>query len=258
MKAGPGKYCLVLSAFLLATACKKDPTSEEFIVRFWNLDLKASNMVPAVTGKGDHAVCLLYLSDNKDLYYDLYFDSLGPAELPGQIAIFAGSPTVNGTQILAFPNVNYTGVKSKGKLRLTQSQADSLSTLSTYLTVVSKSSPAGLVRGQLDKKIVFAADVALTGTTAAAGTAILRATEDNILHYNLKVTGVAGDDQLQAAHIHKGTEISLVLATVDTAYNRPMSATITAAYLTTLNNDALQVDVHSKNFVNGLLKGIIR
>ncbi|WP_295124926.1 CHRD domain-containing protein [uncultured Chitinophaga sp.] len=259
------KYCLVLPALLLLASCKKDPASEEFIEKFWNVDLNTRNVVPGLPGRTGHAACLLYLTDNRDLYYDVYFDTLDAAETIGEIALFTGAPSANGTPLVTLGAGVSSANKTKGKVRLDTTQINALNRQPVYLSIASKSAPAGFVRGQLGKKIIYAADVNLSGagvtppvTTPASGSVFLRVTEDNVLHYYLQVTGLPADDQLTAAHIHKGTDLSLVLATVDTAYNKPMTTQITAAYLTSLQSDALQVDVHSQNFVNGLLNGILR
>lgn len=256
--------CMLLAAYCLS-GCKKTQHSDEFVLKFWNVRLAGTNIVPATPGNGAAAYATLYLRDDYRLYYDIYFDSLaGPA--PDVVEIRMGGPLQNGdAAVLQLPGA-FNGAKMKGDVAVPKEMADSILNNAGYLLIASKAAPGGLVRGQLDKKIIFAKDVALTGaqvlppvTTPATAKIYLRITDDNTLFYAIDVSGLPGNDQLQETHIHNASgSVLLKLASGVADYGTQGSTTVTGDPLRALQQDPLYLDIHSTLAPDGLLRGALR
>jgi hypothetical protein len=262
-----GGICLSILIF----SCKKNfTTSDTFIIKQWNVALSASYTIPANAGRTDHAVSLLYLMDNNQLYYDIYFDvAPNNGDTPTAVKLYTGAAAENGTLLLDLKNAAFSGNKVKGSIQLNQATANGLlvSGLSFYMVIGSTQITNGLVRGQVDNPEVYAADLNLAPysssvNTTATGTAYLRIVSGSTiaLSSQIVVNGVPANDVLTAAHIHKTSDGSTVLALANSAadFNKAISTTLTSALSASLQADNLFLDVHSQLYPNGLLKATIR
>ncbi len=146
------KNILVVVIMLSLISCKKDVfKSDIFIKKEWKIDLTTTNVIPAISGGTDHAVAILYLMDNKQLSYNVYFDK--PFE-NGDNAIsaklYTGSPTENGTLLLDLKNGSFNAQREiNGILNLDDVIIQKLQNESVYMQVTSSQKTDGLVRGQL-------------------------------------------------------------------------------------------------------------
>lgn len=258
-------FCMLILACSLV-GCKKDPESDLFVKKLWNIQMKGINVVPATPGNGASASALLYLRDDYQLYYDIYFDSLPAGITPDGIDIRIGGPVENNAAALLTITGTFTGNKLKGNMAMPKEVADSLMKTSAYMTITSKSAPGGLVRGQLDKKVSWTMDVNLTpgqvvpaANNSASARLSMRLMEDNTLFYAIDVNGIPSGDVLKEAHIHTPVGASLLKLTSTAAdYNKQLSMSVTGEPQRALKSDPLYVDVHSTLFPNGLVRGTLR
>ncbi|NMN37075.1 CHRD domain-containing protein [Pedobacter sp. SG908] len=140
-------------ALLFFSACKKEVyTSEIYIRKQWKVDLSAAKITPTIAGRTDHAVAVLYLMDNNELHYDVYFDQpLQNGDVPGAVKINLGAAGANGAVLIDLKNPAFdTNRESKGSLIIDAQTANALTNQSNYLVVVSQQQAAGLVRGQVN------------------------------------------------------------------------------------------------------------
>lgn len=257
---------------ILTLSCKKSfTTSDVFISKQWNVTLSAAYTIPANAGRTEHAVSLLYLMDNNQLNYDIYFDvAPNNSDIPTSVKLYTGAAAENGTLLLDLKNAAFSGNKVKGSIQLDQAMANVLlnSGLSFYMVIGSNQIANGLVRGQVDNPEVYVADLNLTPysssvNTTATGTAYLRILSGSTitLSSQIVVNGVPANDVLTAAHIHKASDASAVyvpLANSAADFNKVISTTLTSSLSASLQADNLFLDVHSQSYPNGLLKATIR
>ena len=270
-----GGLCLSI----LTLSCKKSFTqSDIYIVKQWKIVLSASYTIPANTGRTDHAVAMMFLMSNHQLYYDYYFDTnLNNNDTPADIRLYTGSAAENGVLLLDLHNAPFDSNREiKGNLALdnaTEAQLLSYTTM-VYTQVTSAQVPAGLVRGQVDRTIVTAYDVPLTKynstvTTNATGVAYIRVFSDNTLATQVVVNNQPATDALMFAHIHYtlSNSTAYVLVASATDFNKAINSfdpgrsganAPLATSLSVTSSDLLYVDVHSTLYPGGLLKGTIR
>jgi hypothetical protein len=142
-------YVIVLFSFI---SCKKDiKTSEVYIRKQWRVDLSPSNMVPALSTRTDHAVAFIYLMDNNELSYYVYFDkALSSGDSPTGSAIFIGAAGSVGNLFVNLDGSFNEKRESDNKINLSAEMANSMvASPNLYLQVASVQLPSGLVRGQL-------------------------------------------------------------------------------------------------------------
>jgi hypothetical protein len=140
-------------ALLFFTSCKKDVyTSEIYVRKQWKADLSTTNIIPAISGRTDHAVATVYLMDNNELHYYIYFDKpLNSGDSPTTAVINIGTAGVNGAPLIKLDASSFNEKRENdGKVTLSADAATSLvSQTAIYLQVSSSQQPNGLVRGQM-------------------------------------------------------------------------------------------------------------
>ncbi|WP_443936781.1 CHRD domain-containing protein [Pedobacter sp. MW01-1-1] len=146
---------MLLCIFIMSvhSSCKKDVyTSDIFIAKQWKVDLSASSVVPAITGRTDHAVAMVYLMSNNELHYDIYFDiALQNNDSPGKGQLFLGDLGQLGTLFLDLQTPAFNSEREcKGSVKLDEGSVAKLMTDKIYLQVSSTQQPNGLVRGKLN------------------------------------------------------------------------------------------------------------
>lgn len=146
---------LVLSLLLsVLFSCGKDDvfTSDVFIRKQWRLNLTTANVVPAISGRNDHAVGMVYLMSNNELHYQIYFDKpLENGDQPQGAKIFSGAAGQSGTQIadLNVPAFD-ANREAKGKLLVDDALFQRLQSEKIYFQIYSVQQQVGLVRDQLN------------------------------------------------------------------------------------------------------------
>ena len=148
------RHCLMPAlALLFFSACKKDTyTSEVFIKKQWKVDLSASKVLPAISGRTDHAVAMVYLMDNMEVHYDIYFDkALENSDTPGSAKIYLGTETTLGTVFIDLKTPAFNANReTSGLVGVDAATATKLQSEKIYLQISSAQQPNGLVRGQLN------------------------------------------------------------------------------------------------------------
>ncbi|WP_343521635.1 CHRD domain-containing protein [Pedobacter sp.] len=140
-------------AMLFFSGCKKDTyTSDVFVKKQWKVDLSASKVLPAISGRTDHAVAMVYLMDNMEVHYDIYFDkALENNDTPGNAKIYLGPETTSGAVFIDLKTPAFNAEReTKGSVTVDAATATKLQSEKIYLQISSVQQPNGLVRGQLN------------------------------------------------------------------------------------------------------------
>lgn len=269
------KSALVLSLPFMLIACNDDDddVQEPDTVKEWTLDLSTKNENPAVPSRTETGTVTLQLLADNSLKYNISVNGLAGGDALQAAHLHAGDAITNGPVILSLDPA-FTGGNATGTITgLRQSLVDSLKSDANhiYFNAHSQQVASGLVRAQLNSKVEFAMDVALSGTnevppvvTTATGTAILRMTADKKLYSNVTVTNLEAIDALSMSHIHKGAAgangdvlVGLAAAAADFGVVK-MITLDDAAYASLKGTDALYVNVHSTLHPDGVVRGQIR
>jgi len=148
------RHCLMPAlALLFFSACKKDTyTSEIFIKKQWKVELSASKVLPAISGRTDHAVAMVYLMDNMEVHYDIYFDKAPENnDTPGSAKIYLGTETTSGAVFIDLKTPPFNANReTSGSVGVDAATATKLQSEKIYLQISSAQQPNGLVRGQLN------------------------------------------------------------------------------------------------------------
>ncbi|QPH40839.1 CHRD domain-containing protein [Pedobacter endophyticus] len=146
-----GVRVLCLCLPLLLFSCKKEDTSAIYTLRQWKVDLTTGNVLPAISGRTDHAVAVFYLMTDNKLYYYLYFDSpLNNNDVPLKGSIYTGANGTSGTVLIELANEAFDANREvKGAVELSQQVIADLNTKTNYLQISSSQQPNGLVRGAM-------------------------------------------------------------------------------------------------------------
>jgi CHRD domain len=259
-------------SILLLQACEHDTIPGPGSVKKWEeIPLHASFEVPAVPGRNEEGdVSLELLSDNS-LVYNFHIHNLKPGDVLTAAHIHAGDPGTSGDVLIEL-NPSFVGSGAQGIVKdLRPGQVDSLLNTPVYINIHSAQVNSGLVRGQLDKEIELAMDIALSGAnevpvvpTAATGQAILRLTSDKVLYSKVTVSNLEANDTLTVSHIHRGgaganggVRIFLCAAEADFGVLK-VSAPLHDTLYQMLTTNPMYVNVHSRRFGPGLIRGQVR
>jgi hypothetical protein len=227
--------------------------------------------VPAPAGRNEEGEATIELRADNSLTYNIHIHNLASGDVLNNAHIHTGDAGTSGGILIPF-NPTFTGAGTTGTVTgLRQGQIDTLLGYPVYVNVHSTQVPAGLVRGQLDKEVVFAKDVALSGsnevpqvTTTATGLAILRLTDDKVLYSRVTVNNLESNDTLTVAHIHPGATgvngpplIFLCNSVTDFGVLK-ISSPLPDAQYNQLIYDPMYVNAHSRRRPAGIVRGQIR
>jgi|JI10StandDraft_1071094.scaffolds.fasta_scaffold165635_1 CHRD domain len=262
---------LIVSTALFS--CKKSETvPDPTVVKHWMITLSAKNEVPAPAGRNETGSAMLELLTDGSLRYSISVTGLASGDALTNSHIHVGNVITSSGVILDLKPSFSNGTASATITGLRSTFIDSLKDDSKemYLNVHSTQAPAGIVRGQLNKTIELAADVALSpanevpaGTSTATGLAIIRVTSDKQVYARLTVSNLETSDALTAAHIHKGAAgvnggVLLGIYGAGSEFGTTKILSIDDATLTSLKNDAIYVNAHSTAKPGGIVRGQIR
>jgi hypothetical protein len=267
----PLKVAGILLLAVSFQSCDRDDDDDPSTVKKWVIDMKAIHEVPAPPGRNEEGDATIELFSDNTLKFNLHVHNLSSSDVLRDAHIHFGDAGTSGPVFIPF-NPSFSGGAASGTVTgLRQGQIDTLLGYPVYVNVHSTQVPAGLVRGQLDKEVVFAKDVALSGsnevppvTTTASGVAILRLTHDKVLYSRVTVTNLESNDTLTAAHIHPGAAgtngppiIFLASNLADFGVLK-ISSPLPDAQYNQLLNDPMYVNAHSRRHGPGLIRGQIR
>lgn len=258
---------IALITGLSFSSCNNDDDNGPNPIVYWRLYLNPQSQVPAVNRSETGVVTMQLWSDNRLSYY-IKVNNLVSADQLTAAHFHTGDPLTNGPVVVDFNPTFVDGVAT-GTITLRESFADSLLNTSNqiYFNVHSTQYPNGLVRGQVNSDIVFAADVDLTGAnqvppvvTTATGKALIRVTTEKKLYSNVSVATLEPADALTMAHIHLGASgtngdiiVTLASALADFGVNKVI--TLTNPQITTLFNSNTYVNVHTTLHPTGIVRG---
>jgi hypothetical protein len=267
----PAKVAGMVLLAIGIQSCERDKDDGPSTVKKWNVDLKAIYEVPAPANRNEEGEATIELLADNSLKYNLHIHNLSPSDALNNAHIHVGDAGTSGGILIPF-NPTFTGAGSSGTVTgLRQGQIDTLLGYPVYVNVHSKEVPAGLVRGQLDKEVVFAKDVTLLGSnevppvnTTATGLAILRLTNDKVLYSRVTVNNLESNDTLTVAHIHPGAAgtngpplIFLCNNLADFGVLK-ISNPLPDAQYNQLLYDPMYVNAHSRRHGPGLVRGQVR
>ncbi|OQP63287.1 hypothetical protein A3860_25705 [Niastella vici] len=256
---------------LIFQGCKHDSDSGPSTVKKWTVEMKAIYEVPAPAGRNEEGEATIELLSDNSLKYTLHIHNLSASDQLTNAHIHAGDAGTSAGVLIPF-NPTFIGPGTTGTVtNLRQGQIDTLLGKPVYVNVHSQQQPGGLARGQLDKAIVLAMDIPMTGanevpavTTTATGTAILRLTDDKVLYSKVTVNNLESNDTLTVSHIHPGAAgangsplIFLCNSVTDFGVLK-ISNPLPDAQYNSLVNDPMYVNAHSRRHGSGLIRGQIR
>ena len=264
--------CII--ATMVFTSCKKDnvaKVAEVSVVKEWSIMLSTKYQVPAVHCKNQTGTVKLKLYSDNSLSYKIDVKDVEWGDELVAAHIHEGNVLENGSIVLGLHPM-FTGGKAMGVVTdLRSSFADSLKNdyNELYFNVHSKNHPKGLVRGQLNVGIELADDVELIGAnqipavnTMAKGLALIRLTSDKKIYTNVSVKDLEAWDNLLAAHIHKGAAgvdgpVIVTLCSSAADFGMIKINQLSDENFMSVKNDYNYVNVHSKAYPHGLIRGQI-
>lgn len=257
---------------LVFFACNKDDddnTPAPTVVKSWTVALSPRYEVTVPAGRTETGSAELQLYSDNTLNYHIMLGSLAAGDALTASHIHIGDPVSNGPIVLPFPGT-FANNMLTGTTTIRASLADSLKTLPMYVNVHSSLFPAGLMRGQMDKTIVMAANTALTGAqetipvvTTATGTGIVRVTSDSTIYVKVNASGIEATDAFTVSHIHKaaaganGPIIVNIYANF-AAFGTVVTNKLDGATFNSMLNDPIYFNVHSTVKPGGIIRGQIR
>ncbi|MEO5591999.1 MAG: CHRD domain-containing protein [Chitinophagaceae bacterium] len=265
---------LSLFCFILITSCSKNDapaTPPATVVKHWDIIMNAKYENPAPAGRTETGTAGLDLYSDNSFKYNIAVTGLAPGDALTASHIHFGDPATNGPVILNFNPVFAANAATATITGLRQTLVDSILTGTVYVNIHSTQFPGGLLRGQMDKTIDYAVDVALSGAnevpavnTTATGVALLRLMTDKTLYSKITVTNLEGTDALSVAHIHgpaaAGVNAAVLQGLCSSAADFGIVKTnlLTDANVTALKTAAVYVNAHTTLFPGGKIRGQIR
>ncbi len=263
-------FILLLLALSFVTGCSKNTDTPAPTVT-WTSTVSMSTKfeVPAVANRNETATAELQILSDNTLKYNIVLSNLTAGDAIAAAHIHLGNAGTSGGVYIPFSGP-FSGSTITGSVQLTAGQADTLKTKEAYVNVHSTQVGSGLVRGQIDSKVVYAADIAMTGanevpaiTTTATGLATIRMTENKKLYIKVAVSNLEAGDALSAAHIHSGNATvsgPVVLGFYSGAADFGTLKTIAVddAFYNSMLTAALYVNAHSVARPGGIVRGQIR
>jgi len=265
---------LSLFCFILISSCSKDDapaTPPATVVKHWDIVMNAKYENPAPAGRTETGTAALDLYSDNSFKYNIAVTGLAAGDALTLSHIHFGDPATNGPVILNFNPVFAANAATATITGLRQTLVDSILTGTVYVNVHSTQFPGGLLRGQMDKTIDYAVDVALSGAnevpvvaTTATGLALLRLMTDKTLYSKITVTNLEGTDALSVAHIHgpavAGVNAAVLQGLCSSAadFGIVKTNTLTDANVTALKTANVYVNAHTTLFPGGKIRGQIR
>jgi hypothetical protein len=271
MKITVSNLVFIALLFALVEACTKNDNNSNnpTLIKTWTVSMNVQNELTAPQGRTDSGTATLSLYSDNTLKFDIVATNLASGDALTASHIHAGDAVTNAAVYIPFPG-SFSGNTLSGTTQLTAAQADSIQNFPMYVNVHSTQSPGGIMRGQMDKIITFAANVEMTGNnevppvnTTATGTAYLRLTDGDTLFSKVVVNDLESGDTLIAAHVHPGAAgvngsvlIPLCGGTADFGVTKKIP--LTSAMVSSLLTDEVYVNAHTTSHPSGIIRGQIR
>jgi hypothetical protein len=261
---------LITLLFTLAAVAKSgDNNYSPTLKKTWTVNMNVRNeLTTIVDGRTDSGTTTLSLYSDNTLKFVLAVTHLASGDTLTASDIYLGDAVTDGAVYIPFPG-SFTGNRLSGTVQLTVAQADSIQNFPMYVDVHSAQWPTGIMRGQMDKNIIFAANIEMTGSnevpqvfTSAAGTACLRLADDNTLFSKVVVNNLERGDTLMAAHVHTGAVDAngpvLIRLCGDTAdFGVSKKIPLTASMMSSLLTDDVYANAHTTSHPTQIVRGQI-
>jgi hypothetical protein len=267
-------FSIIAILFLQLTSCSKSNDATPAATVTWTKSVTMSTKfeVPALATRSETGTATLDLLSDNTLKYNIVVSGLASGDVITGAHIHLGNAASSGGVYIPFTvPANFSGTTLTGTTGvLTAGQIDTLKNQPAYVNVHTTQAASGLIRGQIDSKVTFAADVTMTGanevpavTTTATGLATIRVTEDKNIYVKVVVSNLESTDALSAAHIHSGAStvsgpVILGFYSAATDFGVVKKLALTDALYTSLLNDVIYVNAHSTTRPSGLVRGQIR
>jgi hypothetical protein len=263
---------MVLVLALTLKSCKDDEDDngrtreKEFTVK-----MSADQEIPAVRNRTETATANLRLYSDSTLEFDFNVKDLQSDDQLTMAHVHAGSPVDAGAPIVTLVDNNkikFTGASLKNSVKVSKSQYESLmnNPKDLYVNIHSVKNPLGLIRGQLETNIKFAANVDLVPFSNSLrpelGTAILRLTEDSTLIYKISINNLTPGDKLTGVSLNVGaagvTGPALISLGTENDFGIKKSVKLSASQTNFLLNSEVYINVTSEQSPEELVRGQIR
>jgi hypothetical protein len=236
-------------------------------VETWTLELSPDAEIPMVENREETGIVTLTLLSDNTLTYTIDVDNLLAGDVLTMAHIHTGMPTENGDVVkgLISAATEFDAEnRANGVISLTEAEVDAIQETNThYVNVHSEQVPSGLLRANIGPDIDWAMDVDLdvdAENNGAMGMTYLRKSGD-LLFYHINVEGIGTNDTLEAAHIHEGAagvNGSVIIPLYSTSEFMPEMLELNDAQINTLLTDPTYVNVHTKDYPTGIVRGQIR
>lgn len=269
---------LRLTAFLslvtLISCEDDDDPPAATVVKEWTVPLSAKFENPAPAGRNETGTATIQLLSDNSIKYSINVVGLAATDALTAAHIHTGDPVTNGPVVQGFDPV-FSGSTATGTITNIRSTfVDSLKDNANqlYFNVHSTQVGSGLVRGQMNVGIDFAADVPLSPAnevstipvvTTATGLALLRLATDKNLYSKITISNLEPTDALKFAHIHKAAAGANGPVIIDLAANAAdfgisKMILLTDALVTSVKTEQVYVNAHSNTWPAGIVRGQIR
>lgn len=268
-------YLFFSIGFLLTLGCNNDDDSiTKILLQSFDIELNTSNSIPTVTGRNETGNITMNLFDDNSLEFTITINNLSSTDALSASHVHTGDLVSTGSVEITLvdgSDITFSGNTASGTIILTANQISVLQGSDVYVNVHSTDIPMGLVRGQIDKIISNAYNVALSPLNevppimgrSEEGNAHFRLV-GSTMYYKVTVTNLDKTDAISGGHIHEGSSTvnGGVLIDLEISDNDQLdvtkSITLSSVELDKVNNDELYVNIHSNQVPSGLLRGQIR
>ena len=268
-------YLFISIGLLLTLGCNNDDDSiTKILLEAFDIELNTSNSIPTVTGRSETGNITMVLFDDNSLEFTITVNNLSSTDALSASHVHTGDLVSTGSVEITLvdgSDITFSGNTASGTIILTANQISVLLGSDVYVNVHSTDIPSGLVRGQIDKIISNAYNVALSPLNEVPPITI-RDEEGNAyfrlvgstMYYKVTVTNLDKTDAISGGHIHEGSStvnggVLIDLGISDNAQlDVTKSITLSSDELDKVNNDELYVNIHSNQVPSGLLRGQIR
>lgn len=271
-------YLTLMISFLVfvLTGCSNEENTQpaKTIVKSFNVALNTSNSIPVVNSRNETGSIQMNLYSDNSLEFTISVNNLASTDALTVAHVHSGDVLSTGGVLIGLVDnstISFSESKAYGTISLSLDQVSALKGDNVYVNVHSNEEQSGLLRGQIDKEINNAYNILLSPSNsvpaitdrAETGIFYMRLV-GSMLYYKVVVNNLKSGDAITAAHIHEGNATSNGGVFVNlnigstSQLDTSLSISLDTEGVSKLNTDELYVNVHSRDYSSGLLRGQIR
>lgn len=269
-------FVYIVGLFFFTSCGKPNVYSNAYnieVVREWKLQLLSVNELHDTPEDPDSSVLYIHLNSDNSIRFDVFIDSFQYMnDAITSVDVKLGDPVTDGPLIASLPARISPGGVTGILYNVRQSFIDTLvnDNIEKYINLPTRKAPEGLVRAQLNTQIIYAANVALTGSenvpsvsTATTGTAFIRITDNHIMYSKVVINNDEPTDPITTAGIYRGTTgatgaLFRPLVSNPAEFNKNIKTTLAPADTTFLLNNSTYIAAGSATYPNGKIRGQFR